>query len=104
MLLSCIAKWNEPNPAKLLLDFLYYFGFYYYYHYEAKSDPNDQLEKESMVLQILDPLNANNNVGKHVKASDLQSMFRAAYITLHADVGSGNSLKTLFDSHLLMLP
>jgi hypothetical protein len=33
MLLSCIAKWSEPNPAKLLLDFLYYFGFYYDYHY-----------------------------------------------------------------------
>jgi DNA polymerase sigma len=29
MLLSCIAKWNEADPGKLLVDFLYYFGFYY---------------------------------------------------------------------------
>ncbi len=63
MLLSCMAKWNEPSPAKLLLDFLYYFGFYYDYHYEAKTDLSDPLEKELMVLHILDPLNPNNNVG-----------------------------------------
>jgi hypothetical protein len=58
-----MAKWNEPSPAKLLLDFLYYFGFYYDYHYEAKTDLLDPLEKELMVLHILDPLNPNNNVG-----------------------------------------
>lgn len=33
MLLSCIAKWNEANTGKLLVDFLYYFGFYYEYQY-----------------------------------------------------------------------
>jgi hypothetical protein len=43
------------------------------------------------------------NTGKHVKASNLQSMFRAAYISLHADVGSSHTLKTMFDSHLIML-
>jgi DNA polymerase sigma len=37
MLLSFIAKWNENTLGKLLLDFLYYFGFYYEYSYDLYS-------------------------------------------------------------------
>ena len=33
MILSRILEWNEPNLGKLLIDFLYYFGYYYQYHF-----------------------------------------------------------------------
>ena len=85
MLLSCIAKWNEKDPGKLLVDFLYYFGFYYEYQYEINQNANKmnlyQYDLRSdedqyvMALHILDPINPTNNVGtmfsdsgKHVKA------------------------------------
>lgn len=29
MLISCLSKWKDSSLGKLLLDFLYYFGFYY---------------------------------------------------------------------------
>lgn len=73
MLLSCIAKWNETDPGKLLVDFLYYFGFYYEYQYEINQNANkislyqydlssDQ-DEYLMALHILDPINPTNNVG-----------------------------------------
>ena len=78
MLLSRIAKWNETNVAKFLIDFLYYFGYYYDYQYEMNTtaaimqnrglsmDYKDQLDSIHpyvMTLHIYDPLNNNNNVG-----------------------------------------
>ena len=75
MLLSCIAKWNESNPGKLLVDFLYYFGFYYEYQYEINQNANKMSlyqyeisndhdsDQYLMALHILDPINPNNNVG-----------------------------------------
>lgn len=68
MLLSRISSWNECKLGKLLLDFLYYFGFYYDYSFEYRGEgENDcrplDFEEERMVLKILDPLNTNNNIG-----------------------------------------
>ena len=73
MLLSCIAKWNEADPGKLLVDFLYYFGFYYEYQYEINQnankmslyqyDINSDEDQYVMALHILDPINPTNNVG-----------------------------------------
>jgi DNA polymerase sigma len=36
MLLSCISKWNSSDLGKLLIDFLFYFGFYYDYLHERR--------------------------------------------------------------------
>ena len=78
MLLSRIAKWNETNVGKFLIDFLYYFGYYYDYQYEMNTtaaimqnrglpiDYKDQLDSIHpyvMTLHIYDPLNNSNNVG-----------------------------------------
>ena len=63
MLLSCISKWNRSDLGKLLLDFLFYFGFYYDYLYERKSDEVDPIDSYSIALQIIDPLNHTNDLG-----------------------------------------
>ncbi len=63
MLLSCISKWNRSDLGKLLLDFLFYFGFYYDYLYEQKSEEADPLNIYSIALQIIDPLNPMNDLG-----------------------------------------
>lgn len=63
MLLSFIVKWNTSDLGKLLVDFLFYFGFYYDYFYERKED-GDPLEELSLSLQIIDPLNHANDLGK----------------------------------------
>ena len=49
--------------GKLLLDFLFYFGFYYDYLYERKSDEVDPIDSYSIALQIIDPLNHTNDLG-----------------------------------------
>lgn len=72
MLLSCIAKWNETNVGKFLIDFLYYFGFYYDYQYEMNTavglmqgrlEQLNNIDPYVMTLHIYDPLNNSNNVG-----------------------------------------
>jgi hypothetical protein len=39
-----------------------------------------------MILTIFDPLNHTNNLGKNSKAYELQTMFKAAFIALHANI------------------
>jgi hypothetical protein len=39
-----------------------------------------------MILQIIDPLNNKNNLGKNIRAVELQRMFRAANLALHSNV------------------
>lgn len=39
-----------------------------------------------MKLMIYDPLNHSNNLGNNAKAYELQSMFKAAFISLHANI------------------
>jgi hypothetical protein len=63
MLLSCISKWNRCDLGKLLLDFLFYFGFYYDYLYERKNDESEPLDDYCIALQIIDPLNPSNDLG-----------------------------------------
>ena len=58
MLLSCILKWNSYDLGKLLIDYLFYFGFYYD-HYELKPEEDDY----SIVMHIMDPLNPTNDLG-----------------------------------------
>lgn len=58
MLLSCILKWNSCNLGKLLIDYLFYFGFYYDL-YELRPDQEDY----SISMHIIDPLNPNNDLG-----------------------------------------
>ena len=36
------------------------------------------------------------NVGKNVRASDLQKMFRSAYIALHSNTAASNRLRVMF--------
>jgi hypothetical protein len=62
-----------------------------------------------MILNILDPLNINNNIGKsklnlgkNAKAFELQNMFRASYIALHTNI-NGNKLPFMFDVKNIML-
>ena len=63
MLLSCISKWNTCDLGKLLIDFLFYFGFYYDYGIELRKEGKDNIEDYYMMLSIIDPLNPSNNLG-----------------------------------------
>lgn len=56
-----------------------------------------------MLLQILDPLNHNNNIGKKTKAYEINAMFKAAYIALHTN-HKGSKLQFMFDSAKIMIP
>ncbi len=56
-----------------------------------------------MLLSVIDPLNHLNNIGKNANAYQLQSMFKAAYIALHANQ-PGKKLKFMFDSKRIMFP
>jgi hypothetical protein len=57
-----------------------------------------------MALHILDPINPTNNVGKHVKALELQKMFKTAYFALYLNIPAGKRLHTMFDSRKIILP
>lgn len=50
-----------------------------------------------MLLNLPDPINPKNNVGKQTDACALQRMCKAAYIMLHTK-GPEPKLKYLFDS------
>ena len=49
------------------------------------------------MLNIPDPINMKNNVGKHADAFSLQRMFRVGYIILHTK-GCDKKLPYLFDA------
>ena len=48
-----------------------------------------------MKLTIFDPLNHSNNLGNKAKAYELQSMFKAAFISLHTNIKE-NKLEFMF--------
>jgi hypothetical protein len=50
-----------------------------------------------MVLNLPDPINIKNNIGKNTDAFALQKMFKAAYIILHTR-GASSRLEYLFES------
>ena len=56
-----------------------------------------------MAMHIVDPLNPSNDLGKHLRASDLQRMFRGAYIGLHSKVAPGAKLRTMFDTKKILM-
>lgn len=64
--------------GQLLIDFLNYFGFIHNYEFMYQTN--------EICLNIVDPLNYNNNIGNSSNALGLQNMFRAAFIALHTNV------------------
>lgn len=74
----------------MLLRFLHFFGFEYQYGYAVTGEiSQEQMSgkiEPFMILTIYDPLNHSNNLGKNVKAFELQHMFKAAYIALHSNI------------------
>ena len=71
---------------------MYFFGFDYQYGYAfgAGIDMKQEMPGPSMepklILTIYDPLNHSNNLGNNAKAYELQSMFKAAFISLHSNI------------------
>ena len=47
-----------------------------------------------MSINIHDPINVSNNIGKQVNFAALQTMFKAAYFGLHANIQTNNNENT----------
>lgn len=92
MLALFLQDYPSGNLGELLLGFFYKFGYNYDYEYV-----HNVPEHESLILNLPDPINPKNNVGKQTDASALQRMFKTAYIILHSR-GNEPKLKYLFDS------
>lgn len=67
------------------------------------SDALDSMDQYVMTLLIYDPCNQSNNVGKHVRANELQKMFRSAYISLHLNFSKEKRLAIMFDMKKIIL-
>ena len=92
MLALFLQDYPSGNLGELLLGFFYKFGYSHEYEYVHNvSDP------ESMILNLPDPINPKNNVGKQTDGCSLQRMCKTAYIMLHTK-GVEQKLRYLFDS------
>ena len=57
MIFQVITYWSDFSLAEILEKISLYYGFYYEYDYKLENS------RVLMKLNIIDPLNANNNVG-----------------------------------------
>ena len=64
-----------------------------------------------MVLHIYDPINPSIDagtvhfkLGKNIRASDLQKMFKIAYLAINLKMPEGERLRTMFEINKLILP
>ena len=60
-------------------------------------------EDYAICLQIIDPLNPSQDLGKNVRVNDLQQMFRAAYIGLHTNMGNTGVLPVIFEMNKIIV-
>ena len=89
MLIIFMQEPHQDNLGGLLLKFLYKFGYACEYDYEDNG--------RMMVVNLPDPINAKNNIGKNADAFSLQRMFKTAYLILHTR-DAENRLEYLFES------
>lgn len=75
MLVIFMQEPHSDNLGDLLLRFLYKYGYLVEYKYDETVG--------MMVLNLPDPINNKNDMGKNANAFMLQRMFKTAYMILH---------------------
>lgn len=75
MLVIFMQEPHSDNLGDLLLRFLYKYGYICEYKYDENIG--------KMILNLPDPINSKNDMGKNTDAYILQRMFKTSYMMLH---------------------